>query len=706
MPIDSTTIYLNKTDILGGRKQFMNNGGPITIPGVPTDLLSGSLGQDYAATAADTDTIVSFDFTDAVVTQPTPYDVWMRIGIYTETPNVTVTPSSDWTVWPSSVCGVSSAFTYYSISYSTWISGTRTIWSTSSSATAMYTSWRPRNQVLYYHVGVLGNQEIKPLNATYLQIKTSQFTEPRMELPLPTNILDWLASQEEVIREYPYITNCYVEGEGVGQPTVHVPVNALTVTSSHFLGEDEAPTAKSSEKQPKTITLTHIDTITSTTTSTTRSKSSGASTDSLTPAPSESEQSSSDAAGPANPRNSQLEDEESNFNETDTFEAAASKSETTAQKQTLEAGEISSTSKEVHAESDATRKPTISDDDKETASPASVTETEDRSGTVSQTVGMIDGLVSAIRSVVAQQGEGSQDSQAPKATQQPSQAALAAVTATKAPEDQPAESVMGFVIGSQTASPGGDAVTRGGSIYTALSSGSGLRVVADGQTSTLSGAALPGVTIAQASNSDNAYATSVVPVAASADSFTLRSGGSEDDYVLAGNTLSAGESALISAGMTYSALPSGSGIIIVAGDSTSTASVGESIGVSVTAESDLDLPTPDQTHHQQLVTISGNVYTTSIVSNGTSNAPVATTNNGTLPSNSTAPAQTTQSGSSTHGLGDAIMSGIGGGATSTESDDNSPSPESTDVEASSDAGKRSVCFPLSGLVAFGFMLAI
>jgi hypothetical protein len=299
--------------------------------------------------------------------------------------------------------------------------------------------------------------------------------------------------------------------------------------------------------------------------------------------------------------------------------------------------------------------------------------------------------------------------------QKTTQVEPAAVISTTVSEERPAESVTGFAIGTQTASPGGEAVTRGGSVYSALPSGSGLRVVADGQTSTITDVVLPGVAVAQHSGSDSGYVlgdntftagrpaitsdgktisalpagsgvriaangrTTTVPAAVLTDSVTLRPGDSEDEYVFAGNTLSAGDNAIELAGVTYSALKSGSGIIIIAEDSTSTASVGQAIGANFAIASDLDSPSPLllPAGSQQLVT------STAISSDNTS-------------------------GSSTRGLGDAIISGMGGGnADDGNGDANTPDPQSsTDVEAASHAVRRSVHVLLGGFCTFAFALAL
>jgi hypothetical protein len=224
----------------------------------------------------------------------------------------------------------------------------------------------------------------------------------------------------------------------------------------------------------------------------------------------ESKQSSPNAAGPESTQRPQPEVEKPDSDAVDANPKPAAQNETEEQSQTPEAEEP---------------KPKSS---KSTASP---------------TTEFIEGVVSAIQSAVAQQGGVSQAEPSSGGSQKTTQVEPAAVISTTVSEERPAESVTGFAIGTQTASPGGEAVTRGGSVYSALPSGSGLRVVADGQTSTITGAMLPGVAVAQGS-------------------------GSTDVYVVGDNTLAVGGPAITSDGNTLSALPAGSGVRIVASGQT------------------------------------------------------------------------------------------------------------------------------------------
>jgi hypothetical protein len=692
VPVDSSTIHRS---LSGYPEAGMDTGvGYLSIPGVPTDLLTSSFygPADYAGTYVDSTTVMSFSHTDLVITLPTPFDEWLHIAIYTETPNASIHSSSDFSVWPASVCGTYSTSTEYSSS-----TLTKTLSRSTDSVTYVaYSSWPvathildqlqpsdPSNSLRYSILrsmtsGDYGDR-LNALNATYIQAKSTQFTEPKVQALLPTGIIDWLATQEEVIKDYPYIKNCWLGPVGEGQPTVHVPVMALTATSSIFLESSETPTVESVEKE-STSSLTTRSTVRTIVTV----RTSTASPDASTTASVESKQSLPDAVRPESTGNPQSEIEKPDSDAVD--------ADTEEQPQIPEAEEPSSTSSK---------------------------------STASSTTGFIEGVVSAIQSAMAQQGGVSQVEPSSQDDQENTRVESAAAISTPVSDEPPAESVTGFAVGTQTASPGGEAITRGGSVYSALPSGSGLRVVAYGQTSTITDAVLPDVAVAQDSGSGNEYVvgdntltaggpvitsdgktisalpagsgvriaangqTTTVPAAALPDSVTLRTGESEDEYIFAGNTLSAGDTALDFAGVTYSALKSGSGIIIIiAEDSTSTASIGQAIGSDVATEGDLDTPSPLvlPAGLQQLVT------TTSV-------SP-----------NTTISVQETESSSLTRGLGDAIISGMGGGnAEDGDGDANTPDPQSsttTDVKAASHAVRRSAHVLLGGFCTFASALAL
>jgi len=740
--MNSTTIHRSSSGYPDtGIHLTVGKYGP-SMPGVPTDLLTGNYGGgDYAGTYIDAATVVSFPNTDLVITQPTPFDIWMRIGIYTETPNASLHSLGNFSTWPATVCGTYSTYTEYSFTSWTVNTGSTESVHVSTLATATHSQLQPSDPLnsLRFHGGDSGNytDRLATLNATYIQAKSTQFTEERLQVALPTDILDWLATQEEVTKKYPYIKNCWLGPKGTGQPTVHVPVMALTVTSSTFLDSPETPAVKPADKGSTSVTTrSAIHTIVTVMTSI-------ASSDASTTALVESKQSSPDAAGPESTEEPQSEVEEPESDAVDADSSPTAQADTEEQSQDPEAEDSSLTSET------ASGQPTASEDHSTSSVHKGVISAPVGSATTTQpkttailTTGFVEGVMSVIRSVAAQQGEVSQAEPSSEDSQQTTEAEPLAVIPAAVSEERPAESVTGFAIGTQTASPGGEAVTRGGSVYSALPSGSGLRVEADGQTSTIADAVVfPEVAVAQHPGSDNNYVigdntltaggpaitsdgntmsalpagsgvriaangqTTIVPAAASTDSVTLRPGNSEDEYIFAGNSLSAGEDAVGFAGVTYSVLKSGSGIIVMAEDSTSTLSVGQVISASFASESDLDSPSPLllPAGSQQLVSNSVNIYTASAISNASDEA--SDTIDTATATNS---AQETHTSSSTHRLGDAIISGVGGGnADDGNGDGNNPDPQaSTDVEAASHATRRSVHALFGGLCSLAFALAL
>ncbi|KAK3655173.1 hypothetical protein LTR56_003594 [Elasticomyces elasticus] len=99
-----------------------------------------------------------------------------------------------------------------------------------------------------------------------------------------------------------------------------------------------------------------------------------------------------------------------------------------------------------------------------------------------------------------------------------------------------------YQVGGQTVSAGGSAAIVSGTTYFALGSGSGIRVAANEVTSTA---------FAPSTTQDG-------PVS------------SANGYDIAGTTLQAGSSAIVVAGTTYSALPSGSGVVVQSAGGSST----------------------------------------------------------------------------------------------------------------------------------------
>lgn len=645
-PINSTTISVpkNASTILQPAL-YMNNQLEkiqLALPDVPTNLLTASYhgGDDYAGTMVDIETVETFSHTNLVITQPTPYDEWMNFGIYTETPNVSVYPASNFSTWPASMCGTYTTVKVYSWSYWTLTSDGTKITSSTSMPTSTITQLRPTgtNGELHFHFGDLRNAgptyRIKPLGLTYIRAKSTQITEARTAIILPTDIIEWLATQEHVVDEYPYIKDCVIAGPGTGQPVVHVPVVALTVTSSHFLDEDGTRTTELSDASSvMTITRQMIKTL-----HTTRTIGS--------PTPGDNAITNTVSTDPALPSGSGLRVEANGQTTTITANTGVN-----------------------------TEQSSESDSEKVMGIIVVTAATSDKNTMSALSAGPGVHMVSS--------GEIS--------TMPMSEPEKSVTLHLGTPKDV-------YFFADKTSSAGEIALISLDATYSALSSGSGINIVAGESTSIARiGEATRVSTIAEMSSG---YQTSTMLVAASEKSITLRSGTPKDVYVFAGKTLSAGESALISLGATYSALSSGSGIIIVAEKSTSTAKVGDAMTVNIAAEMSSGFVP------HQLVTVSGNVYTTSVADGN----PLATSHlTGSMPAtitNSTASVLKTETSSSTHGIGDAIMSGIGGVATDDTDGTTTSSAKSIVTGASLAAGRRSAYVALSWWITFSSVLTL
>lgn len=648
------------------------------------------------------------------------------------------------------------------------------------------------------------------------KLKTDQLSADSTRLQIPTGVVDWLGSQEHIVEKYPYVTNCFVAGDGEGQPTVHVPVNALTATSAHITdvhkatttnppadeptqnfgggnhGDGEPKTTQPEDEPAKTAVAptAHIEK-----TQTSLDVPKAPETENKGPTPTITEPGNNgrthtededvapvtkpgtaDAGPPADeptqrPDADETERPEDGPRPTSTIQLTAQIERTRSSLDAPDApgpttsglGSSERPTPEDEKSDPVTRPDTadreqITEGEKNNPRPdgtdgkdegslnqqPSQDDDEDQrmdqdhpaQNTARPTAGGVEGLISAIQSIASQEraspgfANGKHDSQI----------GPAAGATTAMPSVRPAESVTGFAIGSRTASPGGAAITRGGSTFSALPSGSGLQVVAEGQTSTIVGGASPGLVVAQASGSEDDYVvgdhtltaggdaitsggsvysalpagsgvqvvadgqTSILPAAVSESSITLQSGGSEDEYVVGGTTLTASAEALTSAGTTYSALPSGSGVIVAAEGTTTTASIGEAIG----HDPDIATPVILPAGSQQLVTIDGSTYTAHatkgslLVVDGQTISPGATAviNGETVYLTGSNLVQSTGTSKSTHGLGDAIMSGIGGG------DESTSTAEEVAEQTTSGAERNAVSVSMGSLVVAVFALIL
>jgi hypothetical protein len=224
---NSTTVYVTQNQTawpkFGDYPQVLNPTWPmVKIPGVPATLIDqdkGWNGGDYVATVVDNSTVASFTFTDLVIAQPTPFDVWFVLGIYTQAPNASLPLPTGLTAWPRESCGTWDYYTDTQVSSTTLTVGGSLITSYSTGAVTTQSNHVPSGKRSdFLPMGrFVGGGDIESLNVTYVQPKTEQVPDGRPWLPIPTGILDWLATQENVVEQYPFVTDCWLD-RGNGQP--------------------------------------------------------------------------------------------------------------------------------------------------------------------------------------------------------------------------------------------------------------------------------------------------------------------------------------------------------------------------------------------------------------------------------------------------------------------------------------------------------
>ncbi|KAK3624583.1 hypothetical protein LTR56_020930 [Elasticomyces elasticus] len=534
-----TTIFLNSSTIykpanetfaassysfyLAG--EFLDSA--ITSPiAIPTNLLTGAgagldnIGPDYAGTAIISGTVESFDNTDLKITSPTAFDVWFNLGILTVYPDLSTTPPGMLSYEPT-MCGSWTTPEY--ISYSTDKTDFSTTTFTQSGTTGTYTGtdydytakttstgiaslrpyWWDDSNFFRLPLWLDGQHNLYDptsaapgiaspsawgaiaFNATYIQPVATQMPDGEAYVNFPSGLMPWLAQQPSIKSRFPFIENCWTIS-GQGQPTVHVPVVQLTGASTNYIDMTGGMiTAPTSTPVP---TLTEVPVALAPQTSVVSPTTPAASPSSETALkPSSSTQSF--------PNMVQTQD-------------GQGQTSPTAQAQTQITDEITA------------------------PSPVKTSATNSLGGLFSaiSSVGQQQQQQPASSAVVEGSGnEGESPTQGARTSDGMPAASTLALTTSSGYSSPPA-----YVVGSMTASPGGPAISSGGTLYSALPSGSGLQVVHNDETSTV--------------------------LAPSSDT--------PSPYVANGQTISSSIATI--SGTTYSVLPSGSGVQIVAAGTTST----------------------------------------------------------------------------------------------------------------------------------------
>ncbi|KAK5731951.1 hypothetical protein LTR17_010903 [Elasticomyces elasticus] len=234
---------------------------------LPTDILTGngaflSGAGDYAATAVENKTAVSFDFTDLVV--PPIFDN------YTGTlPIKTYEPSmcGHWSAYtsidyvPGSLTTATTSYSLYVQSLSATIFTTKTLTYTdivsvpiSTAAPTFYPNGMDSDKFFMgppFPGMASGDSRSSGFSdwgasnfyRTYVSVKATQVPDGQAELALPTGLIPWLASNKTLLSMYPFLEDCWTL-PGVGQPTVHAPVNQLTTTIENIVEMGAPATTK------------------------------------------------------------------------------------------------------------------------------------------------------------------------------------------------------------------------------------------------------------------------------------------------------------------------------------------------------------------------------------------------------------------------------------------------------------------------------
>ncbi|KAK4958356.1 hypothetical protein LTR10_004782 [Elasticomyces elasticus] len=238
---------------------------------LPTDILTGngaflSGAGDYAATAVENKTAVSFDFTDLVV-PPIFENYTGTLPIKTYEPSM----CGHWSAYtsvdyvPGSLTTATTSYSIYVQSVSAEIFTTKTLTYTdivsvpiSTAAPTFYPNGMDSDKFFMGKKkgppfpGMASNYSLSSgfsdwgasnFYRTYVSVKATQVPDGQAELALPTGLIPWLASNKTLLSMYPFLENCWTL-PGVGQPTVHAPVNQLTTTIENIVEMGAPATTK------------------------------------------------------------------------------------------------------------------------------------------------------------------------------------------------------------------------------------------------------------------------------------------------------------------------------------------------------------------------------------------------------------------------------------------------------------------------------
>ncbi|KAK5708304.1 hypothetical protein LTR97_000844 [Elasticomyces elasticus] len=712
--LNSSTIYKPANETFAASSysfyfagEFFNSAltSPIVVP---TNLLTGAgahlnnLGPDYAGTSIISGTVETFEHTDLKITSPTAFDEWFNLGILTVYPELSSTPPGMLSYEPT-MCGTWTTPEY--VSYSTDKTDFSTTTYTQSGTPVIYTStdydytakttstgiprlmpyWWDDSNFFRLPLWLDGQHNLYDptsaapgiaspsawgaiaLNATYIQPVATQMPDGEAIVNFPAGLMPWLAQQPSIKSRFPFIENCWTIS-GQGQPTVHVPVVQLTGASTNYI-----------EMSAKSTTSTEAWSIST-------------KTGPVALAPQTSILS---PTAPAAPPSSTA--------------TLGSSSSTPGSSSTIR------TQEDQGQTSPTTQAQTQTTDERRSPSPVKTSATNS-----------LGGLFSAISSVGQQQQQqqassadvGGSGDEGVSPTQTSDHGArtsngMPGASNLASTPGNPDNSQLAYAVGSQIASPGGPAISSGGTTYSALPSGSGLQVagsdgtsialalatdsplpyVANGQTISSSIATISGTTYSVLPSSSGVQivaagtTATIQPIYASPSLVTTLPNGQVVSSIGLGSSTQPASITIGSQTLLYSSiapdevaigsktLTAGGSVIVADGQTLSLITQSGSAALIINGASTMTLPGNVPASATQLVTIGDHTYTvyatasSALVIDGVTVHPGSATliNGETVILSGTNLLVDSGTATSTEGLGAAIISGLGGSQSSSSS---------------------------------------
>ncbi|KAI6909958.1 hypothetical protein KC318_g3556 [Hortaea werneckii] len=230
---NSTTITVQDIEAsMQEVKSELDNGlgTPLTTDVVPSDLVNSTFLSDAASYGRSMlhlgTTAISLP-SGRQIGVGTDYIIW-HVGIETYYPRVNATGSTSLTKYYPEMCGKYAGGHLGPFEINTMRSGT---WATYQTSLLV-----PTHSPLQ---GSMWGLDFIPSDVAWVQelSTTVPYMSRQVFMNVPSEMMQWMAQEPSIIEQHPYIADCWTL-PGVGQPTVHIPVERATVTSSHIITMD------------------------------------------------------------------------------------------------------------------------------------------------------------------------------------------------------------------------------------------------------------------------------------------------------------------------------------------------------------------------------------------------------------------------------------------------------------------------------------